>query len=157
MTPLLRLCLAISMFAVAALLVRLLVYLFQRSHKAGKTKTVKLGRDAAKYRKGQKLLVDGKRRQALKVAEVDERAGTVTFEPLPPPTAADRKAPPKETALLLALGFDPATHDVMPVLQPWRGVQVLRNGERVRFFTERQVKAKAGAWKTALRAGSVSA
>jgi hypothetical protein len=70
-------------------------------------------------------------------------------------TAVDREAPPKEYALLRALGYDPATHDCMPVLQPWRGVQVLRDGERVRFFTERQVRARDSEWRAALRAGAL--
>jgi hypothetical protein len=114
---------------------------------------VQLGADAAKFRRDQTVVIGDtpRQRRSIRVLDVDVKRGFIEVEPIKPPTAAERGAKPKEAALLRALGFDPATHDVMPVARPHRGVQVLRNGERVRFFTHRQVRERAGAWKTALR------
>jgi hypothetical protein len=141
--------LAICALLAVASLVRLLLYARKRAHRV--TKAVHLGDDATRYRPGQKLLVDGKRRKAVRVTEVDAKTGVATFEPLPPPTASERKAGPKEAALLRAMGYDPAVYDCAPVCQPWPGLQVFRGGEKVRFFTRKQVKAREREWRTALR------
>jgi Flp pilus assembly pilin Flp len=93
--------------------------------------------------------------KCVRIAAVDVAAGAVEVEPVTPPSAAKRGAITDERALLLAFGFDPKTHDVLPVTGgTHRGMQVLRDGERVRFFTEKQVKARLrqpGTWKQALR------
>lgn len=115
-----------------------------------KRRRVFVGAEAAAARVGQEIAVArGRHEERLRIVGVNARVGTVDVVQLPPSTAAG--SDPKRVALLRALGFDPATHDLRPVEQPWRGVQVLCNGERVRFFTERQVRKLAGAWKTALR------
>jgi hypothetical protein len=94
----------------------------------------------------------GRRGKQLRIAEVDAAAGVVSVEPAPPPPpAAKRGATAHEQALLRALGFDPKTHDLQPVLQPWKGVQITKDGERVRFFTEKQVRQRQPAFDRALR------
>jgi hypothetical protein len=93
----------------------------------------------------------GKRGREAEVVHVDRATGVVELERVTPRSARERGAGRHELALLRALGFDPATHDLQPVLQPWRGVQVLKAGERVRFFTERQVRAARASFDSALR------
>jgi len=140
--PLVVALLALSLIAGAAVL--------SRRRRRGRVRRVFVGPDAASTaRVGLEMTLPvGQREERVRVASVDPR-GWLEVELLPPTTAAGRGADPKEAALLRALGFDPATHDLR---WPPHGIQVMRNGEKVRFFTQRQVRELGNAWKTALRA-----
>ncbi len=69
-------------------------------------------------------------------------------EPWVPPSRG-----PKERALLRVLGFDPDTHGIEAVSNPWQGLRVIGpSGTPVGFFTRRQLKAREREWSRAVRA-----
>jgi hypothetical protein len=149
------------MLATAALIVAIVALSFAAAvaargalQRRRKWRRVYVGSEVASARVGDVVPL-GTRGLAVRIASVDAAAETVEVEPFVPPSAAKRGAPPDERALLLAFGYDPATHDVQPVTSGTHlGMLVLRDGERVRFYTEKQVKARLkqpGAWKRALR------
>jgi hypothetical protein len=148
------------MLATAALIVGLLALAFAAVvasrgalQRRKKWRRVHVGADAASARVGDVLPI-GTRGKQVRIAAVDASAGAVEVEPVTPPSAVQRGATAEEQALLLACGFDPKTHDVLPVLAPHCGMQVLKDGERVRFLTEKQVRQRLkppGVWKRAMR------
>lgn len=148
LSPLVGLALAVAFIVAIALRSR------RRLRRLSSATRVVVGPEsAAAAQVGQDIPVRrGQRDYVAHVTSVDADAGALEVVLGPPPAAAERGAEFEEVALLRALGFDPKTHDLRPVAVPWRGVQVLKGGERVRFFTERQVKTLASVWKASLRA-----